>query len=133
MLQERAESNSSPFVFANRNGKSYLVNSIDHLHRAVSAPESNGKRKPIFSSDFVMHSLRHTMLTRLGESGVDAFTIMRIAGHSSIVVSQRYIRPTQRRWSVHLNGCNFPPKWSPSSRNDSYPLQYQLHSPRMLA
>jgi len=42
----------------------------------------------------VMHSLRHTMLTRLGESGVDAFTIMRIAGHSSIVVSQRYIHPT---------------------------------------
>ena len=53
-----------------------------------------GKRKPIFSPDFVLHSLRHTMLTRLGESGVDAFTIMRIAGHSSIVVSQRYIHPT---------------------------------------
>ena len=33
------------------------------------------------------------MLTRLGESGVEAFTIMRIAGHSSIVVSQRYIHP----------------------------------------
>ena len=44
--------------------------------------------------DFVLHSLRHTMLTRLGESGVDAFTIMPIAGHSSIVVSQRYIHPT---------------------------------------
>jgi hypothetical protein len=34
------------------------------------------------------------MLTRLGESGVDAFTIIRIAGHSSIVVSQRYFHPT---------------------------------------
>ena len=33
------------------------------------------------------------MLTRLGESGVDAFTIMRIAGHSSVVASQRYIHP----------------------------------------
>jgi hypothetical protein len=33
------------------------------------------------------------MLTRLGESGVDAFTIMRIAGHRSIVVSLRYIHP----------------------------------------
>lgn len=31
------------------------------------------------------------MLTRLGEAGVDAFTIMRIAGHSSITVSQRYV------------------------------------------
>lgn len=34
------------------------------------------------------------MLTRLSESGVDAFTIMRIAGHGSITVSQRYIHPT---------------------------------------
>jgi integrase len=43
--------------------------------------------------DFVIHSLRHTMLTRLGEAGVEAF-IMRIAGHSSITVSQRYLHPT---------------------------------------
>src|ERR1700720_1506548 len=40
-----------------------------------------------------MHSLRPTMLTRLGEAGV-AFTIMRIAGHSSITVSQRYVHPS---------------------------------------
>ncbi len=34
------------------------------------------------------------MLTRLGEAGADAFTIMRIAGHSSVVVSQRYVDPS---------------------------------------
>src|SRR5215203_2207190 len=34
------------------------------------------------------------MLTRLGEAGVDAFTIMKIAGHSSVTVSQRYIHPS---------------------------------------
>jgi integrase len=39
--------------------------------------------------EFVLHSLRHTMLTRLGEQGTDAFTIKRIAGHSSITVSER--------------------------------------------
>ena len=44
--------------------------------------------------EFVLHSLRHTMLTRLGESGADAFTIMRIARHSSITVSQKYVHPT---------------------------------------
>ncbi len=33
------------------------------------------------------------MLTRLGESGVDVFTIMRIAGHSSVTVSERYVHP----------------------------------------
>ena len=94
LLIGRHESKSSPFLFANKMGKRYLVTSINHLHRDVSAPKIDGKRQPIFSPDFVMHSLRHTMLTRLGESGVDALTIMRIAGYSSIVVSQRYIHPT---------------------------------------
>jgi integrase len=43
---------------------------------------------------FVLHSLRHTFLTRLGLAGVDAFTIMKLAGHGSVVVSQRYVHPT---------------------------------------
>jgi len=47
-----------------------------------------------FGSEFVIHSLRHTMLTRLGRSRADAFTIMRIAGHSSVTVSQRYVHPS---------------------------------------
>ena len=42
----------------------------------------------------MLHSLRHTFLTRLGEAGVDAFTIMRIAGHSTITVSQKYVHPS---------------------------------------
>jgi len=84
----------STFVFDNGEGKPYISTSINHLHRKAFAPVVIGKPKPLFPGDFVLHSLRHTMLTRLGEAGVDAFTIMRIAGHSSIVVSQRYIHPT---------------------------------------
>jgi hypothetical protein len=34
------------------------------------------------------------MVTRLGKGGVDAFTILRIAGHSSITVSQCYVHPS---------------------------------------
>jgi integrase len=94
VLQERFAVKTTDFVFANRDGKPYLGTSINHLHRNAVAPKVEGTRRPLFPTDFVMHSLRHTMLTRLGESGVDAFTIMRIAGHSSIVVSQRYIHPT---------------------------------------
>jgi site-specific recombinase XerD len=37
--------------------------------------------------------LRHTALTRLGEAGCDAFTLARIAGHSSITITQRYCHP----------------------------------------
>src|ERR1019366_1809421 len=94
MLRNRKKSKPSGFAFANREGNRYLGTSINHLHRNAFAPMIKGKRRPLFAGDFVLHSIRHTMLTRLGESGVDAFTIMRIAGHSSIVVSQRYIHPT---------------------------------------
>lgn len=47
--------------------------------------------------DCVLHSTRHTFCTRLGESGCDAFTIQKLAGHSSIVISQRYVHPTPAR------------------------------------
>ena len=40
------------------------------------------------------HSLRHTFGTRLGEAGADAFTIMKLMGHSTITVSQRYVHPS---------------------------------------
>jgi integrase len=42
---------------------------------------------------FVLYSLLHTFLTRLGESGCDAWTLARIAGHSNISISQRYVHP----------------------------------------
>jgi hypothetical protein len=50
------------------------------------------------------------MLTWLGEAGVDAFSIMRIAGHSSVTVSQRYVHASpealERAFEKleHLNG-----------------------------
>jgi len=87
MLCNRQQSASGELVFANRDGWRYLVTSINHLHQKARSIVGFGR-------DFVIHSLRHTMLTRLGESGVDAFTIMRIAGHSSITVSQRYVHPS---------------------------------------
>lgn len=43
---------------------------------------------------FVPYTLRHTALTRLGEAaGGDIFVLARIAGHSTISVTQRYIHP----------------------------------------
>jgi integrase len=43
---------------------------------------------------FVVYSFRHTFLTRLGESGCDPWTLARIAGHSSIKMSERYVHPS---------------------------------------
>jgi len=87
MLEERASSTDSPWVFPGKKGRPLLVTSLDHMHSELRATLKLPK-------DYVLHSLRHTMLTRLGEAGVDAFTIMRIAGHSSVTVSQRYVHPT---------------------------------------
>ena len=42
---------------------------------------------------FPPYCLRHTALTRLAESGCDTFTLARIAGHSSITITQRYCHP----------------------------------------
>ena len=67
--------------------------------------------KPVRS--FVLYSLRHTFLTRLGESGCDAWTLAKIAGHSNIAMSQRYVHPSQEavaramtRLSGHIFGHN---------------------------
>jgi len=43
---------------------------------------------------FVLYTLRHTFLTRLGASGCDAWTLARIAGHSSVSISARYVHPS---------------------------------------
>jgi integrase len=44
---------------------------------------------------FVLYALRHTFLTRLGAAGCDAWTLARIAGHSSIAMSARYVHPSE--------------------------------------
>jgi len=42
------------------------------------------------------HDLRATFGTRLGEAGVDAFTIAQLMGHSDIRMTARYVRGTER-------------------------------------
>jgi integrase len=42
---------------------------------------------------FEPYCLRHSALTMLAESRCDAFTLARIAGHSSITITQQYCHP----------------------------------------
>lgn len=44
---------------------------------------------------FEVYCIRHTFLTRLGESGCDVWTLARVAGHSNITISQRYVHPSE--------------------------------------
>jgi site-specific recombinase XerD len=59
----------------------------------AKAMSEDEKQKPL--KPWVLYSFRHTFLTRLGESGCDAWTLARIAGHSNISMSQRYVHPSE--------------------------------------
>jgi integrase len=88
MLKARKSQTSSEWVFTGDGAAAPILGtSLDHQHADVRTALK-------LSADFVIHSLRHTMLTRLGEAGAEAFAIMKIAGHSSVTVSQRYVHPT---------------------------------------
>jgi integrase len=87
-----------PYVFSNGYGKPYTNVHLARLQKVVRdklmLPQKDGGQGWTDAADLVIHSLRHTMLTRLGAEGADAFTIMRIAGHGSVLVSQRYVHPS---------------------------------------
>jgi site-specific recombinase XerD len=59
----------------------------------VAKEAAKNNVKPV--RPFVLYSLRHTFLTRLGESGCDVWTLARIAGHSQIGISSRYVHPSE--------------------------------------
>lgn len=87
MLLGRSLESQSVCVFPSETGRPYRVTSVDHDHAEVRAALG-------MPAEFVIYSLRHTYGTRLGEAGADAFAIMRLMGHSSITVSQRYVHPS---------------------------------------
>ena len=75
---------------------------------------------------FVLYSLRHTFLTRLGESGCDAWTLARVAGHSSVTISSRYVHPSEdavlaamSRLGGHNSGHSANRALSPNSASRS--------------
>jgi len=102
MLEARTASGSL-WIFPDETGESpYLIFSPDHQHKGARTLLQLSKKA-------VIHSLRHTMLTRWGELGVAVFTIMRIAGHSSVTVSERYVHPgseSMERASAKLQEFN---------------------------
>jgi len=79
--------------------------------KTIEVEAAKHNQKPV--RPFVLYSLRHTFLTRLGESGCDAWTLARIAGHSNISMSSRYVHPSENavldamsRLSGHKIGHN---------------------------
>lgn len=81
----RARALNSRWVFpSNQNPQQHLAN-IRKLHyKALEAAGIDGPRVRIY--DF-----RHTGLTRLHRAGVPNITLMRIAGHTSLQTTARYV------------------------------------------
>ena len=83
------------YVFTGKGGKKpisrhYASEIFRTLRAALNLPE-----------DCVLHSTRHTFCTRLGNRGANATTIQKLAGHSSITISQRYVHPdAQAKWEA---------------------------------
>lgn len=68
--------------------KKWHGKALERIRKAHEIEPSIPEAKP-----FEPYCLRHTALTWLAESGCDAFTLARIAGHSSITITQRYCHP----------------------------------------
>ena len=82
----------------NRMGFSARRAKVGHIvDNTVDEPHTNAvKNVKLNPREFVLYSLRHTCLTRWGNSGMDAWTLARLAGHSSIRQSMTYVHPSDR-------------------------------------
>ena len=68
--------------------KNYHARALATIKKAAAEKKIDNPLKP-----FPPYTMRHTALTRLADAGCDAFTLARIAGHSSITITQRYCHP----------------------------------------
>jgi integrase len=100
-LKARHEAQGRPFegwVFPTGSASDHMEESSAKIWHAKALavlarahkenPEQNPEVKP-----FEPYCLRHTALTNLAAAGCDAFTLARIAGHSRITTTERYIHP----------------------------------------
>jgi integrase len=91
LLKARYDEGKEPtegFIFpsASKSGKLTSDGIIRQQHEQALADSKVAAFPP--------YTLRHTALTRLGEAaGGDVFALARIAGHSSITITQRYVHP----------------------------------------
>jgi integrase len=99
MLEEGVKDCRTEWVFPAADGVPMLVRSLDHLHTEV---REGLKLNP----EFAIHSFRPAFLTRMVESGTDAFAIMKLAGHSSVTLSQRYVHPTPEAMERAMERCD---------------------------
>jgi integrase len=82
--------------------------SVGHIvPNTIYEPHLNAvKNSGIKDRAFVLYSLRHTCLTRWGNSGMDAWTLARLAGHSNIKQSATYVHASDRALHAAVDRMN---------------------------
>jgi integrase len=95
---ERAEKPAEGWVWAAPTTSGHVEPStLKKQHRrtfkTLAEEAKKNDERPV--RPFVLYTLRHTFLTRLGASGCNVWTLARIAGHSSIQMSARYVHPSE--------------------------------------
>lgn len=86
------------------NGLVFSTKSEGALDGANVSHAFNEARQRAGLQDVRFHDLRHTFATRLAQKGVDLYTIQRLLGHKTGIMTQRYAHhsPESLRGSVQL-------------------------------
>ena len=88
VLMKRFEAAGQPV-----DGYVFPSKSAGHLTGNVAKDQHARALESCDVTSFVPYILRHTALTNLAKKGAGTHTLARIAGHSSIVITMRYVHP----------------------------------------
>lgn len=89
VIAQRLASHPATWLFESTPGQPYLGTSLDHLHKRI-------RRSLALPAEFVIHSLRHTAITRFAQAAPDAWKVKAFARHASIATSERYVHVTAK-------------------------------------
>jgi integrase len=105
LIVQQSKSGKKRIVPMNATVTEMLKNMVRRGDLVFPSPRTGGKLIEIKRSfnralkdagieDLRFHDLRHTAATRMADSGADAFTLMKILGHSDIRMTSRYTHAT---------------------------------------
>jgi len=92
ILKAKKELARSQYVWTSAEGNAALS-----IYAADSAFLRLWRAAHITAWDCVLHACRHTFCSNLGNAGMDAYTIMKLAGHASITISAKYVHTSETR------------------------------------
>jgi len=92
ILKAKKELARSQYVWTSAEGNAALS-----IYAADSVFLRLRRAAHITAWDCVLHACRHTFCSNLGNAGMDAYTIMKLAGNASITISAKYVHTSETR------------------------------------